>query len=175
MSSYWKASKKLSDAIRELWKADIENTKQVQALAEEIGAKSGLMSIHWGRVICVGFEFETPPDPKKFYEHKNHSDGWIPRATGRNKTSIRNRMSQLQSTLCGDVSDLIKFNPMRSGKDGLGYWNPGIKQKDCVFYLTMPTNYKPAKGIELTRISDVEFEALEEAPKKKKRAKKCSV
>jgi hypothetical protein len=168
--SYWRASEKLSDAIREFWKADIENTKQVQELAEEIGAECGLMGIYWGRTCCLGFEFKTPPDPKKFYKHERYENGYIPRANSRNKNSIRSRMSRLQSTMMGDVCDLIKFEPITSEGSGLGYWNPGLRQHNKIFYLTLPEDFKPAKGVELTRISDIEFENLKS---KKRRTKKC--
>ncbi len=157
--TYWKADKPTSAKINDIMERMAEKHHAAQELAREYGAEGVYWTSGFTTKHCSGFVFKSTPDEKLFCRMQRTPNGWKPRLRGPGK-EIEKKLDALSDSGGGDIAKLIGMNCFT----GLSCRTPGVVMVKGTAYISVPEDVTPKH---CTRITDVAFEKVTGAKKKK--------
>lgn len=179
-TQHFEAKGKLRETILAMLDKRSKGLAALEAWCKKHGGMLGKKDSGWGFACCLVTKMEPdgsypgsktakqPKNPENWKQHKRWPDNWFPRLSTVEGKQLDKELKELIKAVPSgrEFAELVKFNVLSEFPT---VQCPGVthtRTEPSRVFISIPTmKYKPPKGIELKRISDVAYEKATKAKK----------
>ena len=160
-TTYYEAFGETRKKIKAALDKRVAAFKGLKAWAKKQGGKLGYADSTWGSTFTVACDSPKEPEHWKLCR-KDQPGFWEPKHSTKRGKELRSELEELSKGIATkrEIADAIKLDSLQ---DGLYLSDLGTKTKaGRVLVAVRSDSYKPPKGVNLRRISDITYEGFKE-------------